>query len=203
MENENRKTAQKWFIIGFVSAIFCLSVGFGIYYSWRPSLPSSSGAEKSVFQLGDLSGAEVLPPSIKTIEIKFSSGELRVEFSQGDELNWDCDGVGKNSGLDVLDSETVRLDFSSAIVDCDITIPTKKLKMEGLRGEVQLRKVRAAVDIQMINGEIFFQPLKNLHYRWNLNIESGTVDETLVSSEDAEAIPIKAEMKYGNIESLD
>ena len=196
--------AQRWFAIGFISAIFCCSIGIGVYQWSVAQLNSVVEADASEFSLGNREGAEKLDSTVEFIEIKFGSGEIRIDYSTGDEINWDCDGVGKKTVLEKDPSgKSVRLDFSSAIVDCDITIPSRSLKIEGLHGEVELRKIDAAVDVQMINGELFLQPRKDREFKYELNVESGSVDETFVSSTSVNSLLIKAEMKYGNIENLD
>ncbi len=204
MDLQKRHLAQRWFVIGFVSAIFCGVLAFGSYRALFEKTFSQISDEKSEFLLGNREGAEKIKSSIRLIEIKFGSGEIRIDSNSGDEINWDCDGVGKSTRLETdVEEASVRLDFSSAIVDCDITIPSRALKIEGLHGEVELRRISAPVDVHMINGELFLQPLKELLYRYELNIESGSVDESFESSSDPKAILIKAEMKYGTIETLD
>lgn len=204
MDLQKRHLAQRWFVIGFVSAIFCGVLAFGAYRTLIENTFSKISNEKSEFLLGNREGAEKISQAIRLIEIKFGSGEIRIDSNSGDEINWDCDGVGKNTQLETdLEESAVRLDFSSAIVDCDITIPSLALKIEGLHGEVELRRITAPVDVHMINGELFLQPLKDLLYRYELNVESGSVAESFESSTDPKAILIKAEMKYGNIETLD
>lgn len=196
--------AQRWFAIGFISAIFCCSIGIGVYQWSLNKLNSVTEVDPSEFSLGNREGAENLDSSVELIEIKFGSGEIRIDYSTGQEINWDCDGVGKKTNLEKDPSEkSVRLDFSSAIVDCDITIPSRSLKIEGLHGEVELRKIDAPVEVHMINGELFLLPRKDREYKYELNVESGDVDESFVSSSQKNSILIKAEMKYGNIESLD
>lgn len=204
MDSQNRHLAQRWFVIGFVSAIFCGVIAFGLYLSFFEATSSQFSEEKSEFIVGNREGVEKISSSVRLIEIKFGSGEIRIDSNTGDEINWDCDGVGKNTQLEKDTEEaSVRLDFSSAIVDCDITIPARALKIEGLHGEIELRRIQAPVEVHMINGELFLQPLKDLLYRYELNVESGAVSESFESSTDLKAIPIKAEMKYGNIEPLD
>jgi hypothetical protein len=196
---------KRWFALGFISAVFCCSIVFGIFQYYTNENPQTQDPEKSGFSLGSREGAETLEDAIRLIEIKFGSGEIRIDYSMaGTEINWNCDGVGKTTVLE-RDAETasVRLDFSSAIVDCDITVPARNLKIEGLHGEIEIRKIAASVEIQMINGEVFLQPLKDRSYIFDLNVESGAVDESLESSADPKSLLIKAEMKYGNIERLD
>ncbi|MBY0383681.1 hypothetical protein K2X05_00860, partial [bacterium] len=194
--------AQRWFAIGFISAIFCCSIVIGVYQWSVHQLNSVTETDASEFSMGNREGAEKLDPAVKLIEIKFGSGEIRIDYSTGQEINWDCDGVGKKTVLEKDTSEkSVRLDFSSAIVDCDITIPSRSLKIEGLHGEVELRKIDSNVEVHMINGELFLQPRKDREFKYDLNVESGSVDEAFVSSSSANTLLIKAEMKYGNIES--
>lgn len=196
--------AQRWFAIGFISAIFCCSIVIGVYKWSTNALNTAIETDVSEFSLGSREGAENLDSNIELIEIKFGSGEIRIDYSTGQEINWDCDGVGKKTVLEKDTSEkSVRLDFSSAIVDCDITIPSRSLKIEGLHGEVELRKIDSNVEVQMINGELFLQPRKDREFKYELNVESGSVDEAFVSSASPKALIIKAEMKYGNIETLD
>jgi hypothetical protein len=196
---------KRWFVLGFISAVFCCSIIFGIFQYFAKKSPRASEPEKSDFSMGSREGVEMLDESVHLIEVKFGSGEIRIDYSlAGSELNWNCDGVGKNTILERdLEAASVRLDFSSAIVDCDITVPAKNLKIEGLHGEIEVRKIAASVEIQMINGEVFLQPLKDRTYIYDLNIESGSSDESLESSADPKSLLIKAEMKYGNIERLD
>lgn len=196
---------KKWFALGFISAIFCCSIVLGLFQYLAGSNSQNLDSEKSEFSLGSREGAEKLDDSVRLIDIKFGSGEIRIDYSLvGSEINWNCDGVGKNTILE-HDTETasVRLDFSSAIVDCDITVPAKNLRIEGLHGEIEVRKIAASVEIQMINGEVFLQPLKDRAYIYDLSVESGAVDESLESSSDPKSLLVKAEMKYGNIERLD
>lgn len=196
--------AQRWFIIGFISAIFCCSLGIGVYQWSLSKLNSVSEIDNSEFSLGSREGAEKIDSTVELIEIKFGSGEIRIDYSTGQEINWDCDGVGKKTILEKDPSEkSVRLDFSSAIVDCDITIPSRSLKIEGMHGEVELRKIDSNVEVHMINGELFLQPRKDREFKYELNVDSGAVDESFVSSPSPKALLIKAEMKYGNVESLD
>lgn len=204
MEPQNRSLAQRWFVVGFISAVFSCLIVMGFLQYFTNFLSSTESKEKSEFSLGNREGVEAVGLDTQKIEIKFGSGEIRVDYATNSEINWNCDGVGKKTVLEKdAEERSVRLDFSSAIVDCDITIPALALKIEGLHGEVELRKIAAAVDVQMIHGELFLQPLANQAYRYELNVESGTIDESFESSQDPKALLIKAEMKYGSIETLD
>jgi hypothetical protein len=202
MDPINRKIAQKWFVIGFISSFFFLITIFGLYQYLNTSLEKPE--DKSDFVLGSREGAENIESSVRLIEVKFGSGEIRIDYAEGTEINWNCDGVGKNTLLESDEAnQSVRLDFSSAIVDCDITIPPRALKIEGIHGEVEIRKISAPVEVQLINGELFLQGRLDKKYRYQFTIESGEVDPSFESSEDAEALLIKADLKYGTIETLD
>jgi hypothetical protein len=202
MDSTSRKIAQKWFVIGFISSFFFLIGLFGLYHFLNPTFEAPE--EKSDFVLGNREGAEKIDDSVQLIEIKFGSGEIRIDYLEGSEINWNCDGVGKSTQLESdVAAGSVRLDFSSAIVDCDITIPPRALKIEGLHGDVEIRKVSAPVDVQLINGELFLQVRTDKKYRYQLSVESGEVDPSFENSDAPEAVLIKADLKYGVIETLD
>jgi hypothetical protein len=157
------------------------------------------------FVFGNMDGVEKLAPEIKNIEIKFSAGEIRVDYNLGEEMNWDCDGAGKNTKvLKDPQSGKMLLDFSAAFVDCDISLPSSRpLKISGGKGQIEVRKIASPLQISLGAGDVYLQPIEETAYIYNLRIAEGDSDPSFVSSPDGNGIPVSVELKLGDILPLD
>jgi len=218
----------KWFTIGFISAVAIAAVVVTVLiYSFTPliKVDETTGrvqlfggaidvraknvitklSKDNSFVFGSIEGAEVLPDDVAGTVIKFGTGEIRIDYNNTREINWDCDGAGKNAKLDFSQKGLVNLDFSAAFVDCDISVPYQPLKIEGNSGEINVRKVRAELDIKLGQGDVLLEPLPAAAYIYDFKTGSGSVDPELKSADATAASPIKVkvDIKVGDISQLD
>ena len=224
----------KWFAIGFLAALGVFVVIVGLVVSSVTPLVKIDEATGRVqllggfidvpardvirqlskdgaFVFGTMEGVQVVDPAIETIAIKFGAGDMRVDYVEGEEMNWNCDGAGKTTRIEQLPAQKrLIVDFSAAFVDCDVSIPIKKLSIEGTNGEVDVRRIHADVDIQLTSGQIVLDPLDGQAYVFDLKAIDGTVAEGLQSTPPPAAgvkapspIHVRAEVKIGSILELD
>jgi hypothetical protein len=233
--NSQKHDHIKWYIIGFLSAlgVVAVSVVLLIYFlTPLVKIDESTGrvqllggfidvqardvitqlSKQGSFVFGTIEGVEKIPANTELVVIKFGGGTIRVDYNEGNEVNWDCDGAGKNAKLTSFPEEkSVSLDFSSAFVDCDVSIPPNKVKIEGLNGEVEVRKMQADVDVKLTSGKVSFEPIEQQAYDYDINVASGTIDELFQTADEVPKkapkgplpIKVKVDLKIGSVESLD
>lgn len=156
------------------------------------------------FVFGSISGVQALAPEIRAIEIRMGSGEIRVDYSEGQEINWDCDGAGKDSKTSVdAKTETMVLDFSSAFVDCDINLPEKPLNIIAIAGEVTVRNPRQPLSIKLERGSVEIAPDPETPYKYDLKAAEEVSADEFLSSESPQAVPISIQVIDGEISKLD
>lgn len=217
----------KWIVIGALGtmAIFVLFIGI-LIYTFTPLIKIDEGtgrvslfggtvdvqardvitqlSKDGSFVFGAMDGLEKLSPEIKTIEVKFGTGEIRLDYNDGDDLNWDCDGAGKSSKFQKqAEQGRVVLDFSAAFVDCDISLPKRSIKISGNKGQVEVRKMQSPLEISLSSGDVYLQPMDGLAYQYTLNDGEDAESDSFTSSVDKNAIPIKVEIKVGSVLTLD
>jgi hypothetical protein len=228
-KNTNQKPhVIKWIIIGALGTMtFILMLICVLFYIFTPliKIDETTGRIKlfggtvdvqardvitqlskdGSFVFGNMDGVEKLAPEIKKVEIKFSAGEVRVDYNESEEINWDCDGAGKNSKVLSDPKEgKVLLDFSAAFVDCDISLPTsRELKLTGSKGQIEVRKMASPIDITLGAGDVYLQPVEGRAYIYQLKSLEGEASSSFVSSPDGKGVPVSVEIKLGDILPLD
>jgi len=232
---EQKHDHIKWFSIGFLSALGVVALAIVVLcYSLTPlvKVDETTGRVKLLgglidlqardvitqlskegsFVIGTIEGVEKVPPEITLINIKFGSGQVRVDYNESDEMNWDCDGAGKDAQVNTLPEEKkVNLDFSSAFVDCDVSVPVRHVRIEGSNGQIEVRKIQADLDVKLTMGELYLDPILDKNYEFDLKVADGNVDDSLTSEDEVnkprvhreKTIKVHAEMKSGSIERLD
>lgn len=161
-------------------------------------------SKEGSFVFGDISGVESLSPAVQSVEILMGSGELRVDYNAGDEINWDCDGAGKAAKTQVSEKEAkMTLDFSAALVDCDVTLPQRALKIVGQSGEVQVRAPKKPLTIRLERGNVSLAPDEGTPYSYALKAPEPPTAEDFPSSTDKNAVSITVEVVDGEISKLD
>lgn len=216
----------KWFLLGVVSTLlFFILIIFGLFYFFTPliKVDESTGnveifggmvqmqaknvitqlSKENSFVFGNISGVETVHPQIEMIEIHFGSGEVRVDFNATEELNWDCDGAGKAAKTRVSERDgTFVLDFTSALVDCDVSVPLKKLTVEAHYGDISIKSPQKEVHVRLQKGTVLFGADPDVDYKYKLSASSGSSEE-FVSSESASAVLVDIEVTMGEINKLD
>lgn len=161
-------------------------------------------SKEGSFVFGSIAGVEPMGANIKSVDILMGSGELRVDYNTGDEINWDCDGAGKAAKSQVLETDSKYvLDFSAALVDCDVSLPHKVLKIIAQSGEVQVSGAKQALTIKLDRGVVSFLPEPTTIYNYSLKASESPSAEEFPSSSDKNAIPVSIEVIDGEISKLD
>lgn len=156
------------------------------------------------FVFGNIEGVETIPDAIKGVEIQFGSGEIRVDYNATSEINWDCDGAGKSPKKHVLDKEErIVLDFSSAIVDCDISVPQKPLQITAIFGDIVVKEPTQDLSIKLEKGTVSLGLKLKEEYSFALVASQEVSKEDFISSKKKDAISIQVEVSDGDISRLD
>ncbi|MBY0316841.1 MAG: DUF4097 family beta strand repeat-containing protein, partial [Bdellovibrionales bacterium] len=208
----------QWFLLGFVSALGCLVlVVCAIFYFFSPlvKFDESTGtvsllggamdieaktmitelSKDSSFVFGAIEGVSETSEATETLQIKFSSGEIHVDYNRTTELNWDCDGAGK--GAQIIGDEnkkTLTLDLRGAFVDCDISVPHKALEIYGQSGKIDVENIETELDVSLASGEVNLGLLQSLKYKMELNVGDGDVNSEIEAFKSGDGIPLSVDM---------
>lgn len=217
----------QWFLLGFVSAFFFLAILVSIaLYSFSPlvKFDESSGkvslfgglmdiqaktmitelSKDSSFVFGAIEGVSEVGAATESLEIKFSSGEVHVDYNPTNELNWDCDGAGK--GAQIINDEKKKistLDLSGAFVDCDISVPQKNLSIRGQSGKVEVENIKSPLEISLASGEVDLGLSPSHKYKTHLVVGDGDVASELESFASPAGTEVSVDMKFGHIGLLE
>jgi hypothetical protein len=224
---EPQASVFKWVVIGILGAFgFLILLVVALMFLFTPLLKvdESTGrvqmfgglvdiqaknviaqlSKEGSFVFGSISGAESMGANIQNVEILMGSGELRVDYNTGDEINWDCDGAGKSAKSQVSEKDSKYvLDFSAALVDCDVSLPHKSLKIIAQSGEVQVSHPKQPLSIKLERGTVSFLPEASTSYSYSLKATDLPSAEDFPVSTDKKAIPVSIEVIDGEISKLD
>lgn len=227
MINTNDQSKLKWFLLGVISTLmFLVFVIFCLLYFFTPiiKMDESTGrvdilggmvqlqaknvitqlSKENSFVFGNISGVETIDRSIETVEIHFGSGEVRVDYNASDEINWDCDGAGKAAKTKVsARNEKFILDFTSALVDCDLSMPNKKLIIEANYGDVLVKAPKKDLTIRLQKGSVSLGVNPEVEYKYDLRASGGSSEEFVSSENAAKAVLVDVEVTMGEINKLD
>lgn len=224
--SSSQSSPLKWIVIGALGTIgFLIVLVISLLFFFTPLLKidESTGriqllggafdiqaknvitrlSKEGSFVFGSMEGVRVLSPTIKSVEVQFGSGEVRIDYNSSEEINWDCDGAGKSAKADVLEKdEKMVLDFSSALVDCDISVPQKNLKISAILGDIVVKAPPRDLSIKLEKGNVELFPDPQIAYVYNLKATKGDTED-FESSKDATAVRIDVEVTNGEIIKLD
>lgn len=161
-------------------------------------------SKEGSFVFGTIAGVETLAADIKVVEVIMGSGNLRIDYNATSELNWDCDGAGKNSRASAVPEQgKLVLDFSAAFVDCDINVPHRALNIFAIAGDISVRYPKFPLKIKVERGDVEIAPAAETPYKFNLRAQGEVSNDDFVSSQDAEAVSIDVEVADGDISKLE
>jgi hypothetical protein len=228
MQKPPKTPVLKWLVIGLLGTFtFFVAVIAVLLFSFTPliKVDESTGrvqllggaidvqaknvitqlSKEGSFVFGSINGVEKLPDDIKDVQIKFGTGELRIDYNSTDELNWDCDGAGKSSTVKVMEAEgKAVLDFSMSFVDCDVSIPNKNVSIEGLAGQIEVRLPQQNLDIKFGSGEVNIKPDPKLGYIYDLKTGMGKISGDFESTaKEGDGKKITVGIQTGQINKLD
>lgn len=216
----NSKLAKILLLNAIVTATVVLVVG-ALICNKKPSAaeplaasPEDKVTMEATAKTGDLTGVVKMATNIHSLEMNFISGYMRIDYnSSAGELNWDCDGEGANLFFN-SDPKTGKgvLNFSAPYLDCDISVPNKPFFVRGANGKVEIRQIRAPLDVTLSKGTVYLEPVAELSYNYQItagvpepeNAPPGDVDRLeahspFVSSNQADSIPVKIVVKSGAV----
>ncbi|MBT4761995.1 MAG: hypothetical protein HOO06_09885 [Bdellovibrionaceae bacterium] len=143
---------------------------------------------------------------IQAFNIVFSNMDLKLEPSKSQTLSWDCeisqDLEAHFSDLKITEKgEQLNLnlaDFQGS--ECKIKIPDQlNLIIRGVNGKINIKELRANLDVKINNGLVKFNPHKSEKYVYQLKVDNGQID-TFKSQYDEKAYKIKIYVNNGQIE---
>jgi hypothetical protein len=217
----------KWLSIGLLGSVAAFVILVIFLVSFFSPLIDVNEKENSVKILGglihvdgakssvDLAGTAIrqyegsltFGAATKSLDVDFSNGEINIYASQNNEFKWNCKVVGGageaiEAGKDGPTQENDRafFDFSEAnSAKCDLWLPANlALNIDGANGQLSINEPRAKVHLQLDNGDVRIQPVKNLEYAYDFRLVNGSV-EPYKSSASPNAIQISAELTNGKI----
>ena len=215
----NSKVAKLIFINLIVAAVSVFATWFAItHYMQNPTpetaLPESFPQDlNTATKPGEFDGVMKLASDISGVEMKFASGEMRIDYNNIGEINWDCDGAGADFKVAIdPKSKKAVMDFSGAFVDCDISIPAKALRIVGGNGRVEVRQIQASLDIDLQKGSVYLDPVDKKAYKYDIKADNpesedmppSDVDKLdtanpFLSSNQADSIFVKIHVKIGAV----
>lgn len=224
---KHSSSAFKWIVIGFLGTLGLLTALIVIMtFIFTPlvKIDESTGrvqffggafdiqaknvitqlSKEGSFVFGSISGVENLGPEVKLVEIIVGTGELRIDYNDTSEMNWDCDGAGKSARTQFIEKQgKLQLDFSAALVDCDISIPNKDIKVSAISGDIDIKAPKNNVYVKVDRGNVSFSPEPTVTYTYTLKASEPPLKEDFPSSDDKDAILISIEVIDGEISKLD
>lgn len=136
------------------------------------------------------------------VELNLTQGSFEIETNSRNQVEWECQmGPEQQEALTQdYDGKVFKLNFEKAVgVTCDVSIPKVALvRITGTNGLVNISEPNFAMDVQLINGLVNFEPNNKLAYNYDTSIETGFQDQ-FTSSNEPTAIPIKIKVTNGSI----
>lgn len=159
------------------------------------------GFMKHQFNSEEFVGAQKLAKETKEIQVPFSNGKLKISPSTDGQVHWKCKLIGsKGQGTTTESKGVFTLNLQKAGgAKCDIEIPAIKSVIHGANGKVALVKPQMATEVTILNGKVEIAEDKSKSYKFDLQVVNGS-QESFVSSQAGDAIPIKVAISNGKID---
>lgn len=97
---------------------------------------------------------------IKKVRLPFQTGKLELKTSANAELKWSCQAPLREEPRVEIADGTLTLDLGgSDVARCVIEVPADaKVEVRGVNGHLEVKRLVAALDVQLTNGRVSFDP---------------------------------------------